>query len=344
METEISRRPVANPQIYCNVNDLGLKLTSARDSGFLLPLCSSISVSSSPLLPADARSPSIYRCRPPQCISTGRFRYEKFPRDGVSTGNCKFFKIFSDWSYGEVLKAVFPLLKGEDLASCMLVSRQWREIARDEYFWKCFCAKRWPSICERPPPNLSYRLLYQTFSKPQTPQPLLPPKLSFEVLEFYIDLWAEQTLIFSAAISGLNLRSGVKNRPQGIPEVLKAHLDGPDYKMTVEVEPSFTVPLGQNVTVSVLVSRCDTNKIACILNRALFDYIDRNSFRALAYDYLNFSPAHPFISGIRAWVSLLFLEVNNDNIIDIFGIEIDFCDAASSENEVLWLLDMLDWK
>ncbi|KAK8937978.1 F-box protein [Platanthera guangdongensis] len=250
----------------------------------------------------------------------------------------------ADWSFGEVLKAFFPLLDGDDLTSCMLVSRQWREVARDEFYWKCICAKRWPSICKRPPPTLSFRELYQTFSKPPPPQPLLPPQLSFENLEFYVDLWSEQQLVFSEAIPGSHLRNGIKNPPEEISEILKDHLEDPDYKMMVQAEPSFTIPLGQNVTVSVLVARSDTNKMACILNSALFDYIDRNAFRALAYDYLNFSPAHPFISGIRAWVSLLFLSVNNDNIVDVFAIEIDFCDAASSEDEVLWLLDMLDWK
>jgi hypothetical protein len=33
-----------------------------------------------------------------------------------------------------------------------------------------------------------------------------------------------------------------------------------------------------------------------------------------------------------------------DSVLDVFGIEIDFCDAAKSRDEVLWLLDILDWK
>lgn len=140
------------------------------------------------------------------------------------------------------------------------------------------------------------------------------------------------------------LQSGIKQLPPEISDVLKDHLDGPDYKMTMQVEPKFTIPLGQTINVSVLVSRKDRNEIACILNESVFDYVDGSAFRALAYDYLNFSADHPFISGIRAWVSLLFMAHNEDSIIDVFGIEIDFCDAANSENEVLWLLDMLDWK
>ncbi|KAJ0973916.1 hypothetical protein J5N97_015881 [Dioscorea zingiberensis] len=135
-------------------------------------------------------------------------------------------------------------------------------------------------------------------------------------LEFYIDLWSEEQLLFSRG----NLR------------------------MVMHVDPRFTIPLGRTVTVSILIGRKDTNEVACIVNRSVFDYVDGSAFRALAYDYLKFSPGHPFISGIRAWVSLLFMGNSNENIIDVFGIEIDFCDAASSETEVLWLLDMLDWK
>jgi hypothetical protein len=41
----------------------------------------------------------------------------------------------------EVLRAVFPLLDGKDLVFCMLVCRQWHEIAKDDYFWKCICAR-----------------------------------------------------------------------------------------------------------------------------------------------------------------------------------------------------------
>ena len=33
-----------------------------------------------------------------------------------------------------------------------------------------------------------------------------------------------------------------------------------------------------------------------------------------------------------------------DGNMDVFGIEVEFCDAANFDSEVLWLLDMLDWK
>ncbi|XP_010259424.1 PREDICTED: F-box protein At5g39250-like [Nelumbo nucifera] len=248
-------------------------------------------------------------------------------------------------TYGEVLKVVFPLLDGKDLASCMRVCRQWRDIARDDYFWKCLCAKRWPSVCKRPtPPPLTYHKLYQTFYKRRKHKMLLPPRISFDDLEFYIDIWAEERIIFSEVVTGPVLRAGIKMLPAGICEMLRFHLEGPQYKMTVPVEPRFTVPLSQTISVSVLVGRRDTNKVACIINKSLFDYIDRTAYRALAFDYLDFSPVYPFVSGIRAWVSLLFMEDGKDGVIDVFGIEMDFCDAASCEEEVLWLLDMLDWK
>ncbi|KAF3949051.1 hypothetical protein CMV_025023 [Castanea mollissima] len=163
--------------------------------------------------------------------------------------------------YEEVLKAVFPLLDGVDLASCMAVSKQWRDIARDDYFWKCVCAKRWPSICKRPnPPTLTFYKLYQTFYKRQNRRTLLPPRLSFDDLEFFIDIWTEGRLIFSEVVPGPVLQAGIKIPPPGICDMLRFHLEGPEYKMTLPVEPRFTVPICQTVSVSVLVGRKDSNR------------------------------------------------------------------------------------
>ncbi|KAL3525865.1 hypothetical protein ACH5RR_014237 [Cinchona calisaya] len=246
----------------------------------------------------------------------------------------------------EILKAVFPLLESVDLAKCMVVSKHWREIARDDYFWKCLCAKRWPSICKRPqPPTITYHKLFQTFYKRQHRRALPPPRLSLNDLEFYVDIWTEDRLIFSEVVPGPTLQNRIWIPPPGICDVLKYHLEGPEYKMILPVEPRLAIPLSHSVTVSVLVVRKDSNKVACIIDKSVFDYIDRTSYRALAFDYLDFSPSYPFVSEIRAWISLLFLDNgNNEGIIDVFGIELDFCDAANSEEEVLWLLDMLDWK
>ncbi|CAA7393464.1 unnamed protein product [Spirodela intermedia] len=250
-----------------------------------------------------------------------------------------------DWTIGEVLKVVFPLLDGSELASCMLVCRQWRDIARDDYFWKCLCAKKWPSVCKRPPASsMSYHKFFQTFSRGRPCQPLPPPKLSFKDLEFYIDIWSERRLIFSEAVPGSVLRAGIKSPPSGISDSMKTYLEGPNYKMMMPVEPQFTVPRENPVSVSVLVGRSDSKKVASIVGQALFDYVDWSTFRALAYEFLSLSPNYPFVSGVRAWVSLLFMAGAGDDTAQVFGVEIDFCDAASSENEVLWLLDMLDWK
>lgn len=245
----------------------------------------------------------------------------------------------------EVWKAVFPFLDGKGLASCMQVCKQLREIARDDYYWKCVCAKRWPSMCRNPiASNLTYYELYQTFHKRTRRRILLPPRLSFDDLEFYLDIWAEGRLLFSEVIPGPVLQTGIRTHPPGTCHILRYHLEGPDYKLTVLVDPGFTIQSSDIVSVSLFVGRKDTNKIARIVNKSLFDYIDRTSYRALAYDYLEFSPVYPFISGIRGWISLLFLDSGDDTVVNVFGIAIDFCDAANSEDEVLWLLDMLDWK
>ncbi|WCJ25613.1 F-box family protein [Euphorbia peplus] len=248
-------------------------------------------------------------------------------------------------SYDEVLKAVFPLLDGVDLASCMEVCKQWRDTARDDYFWKCLCSKRWPSVCKKPnPPTLTYYKLYQTFYKRQHHQTLPPPRLSFDDLEFFIDIWTEEQLIFSEVVPGPVLLTGIKNPPAGICDILRFHLESPDYIMTLPVEPRVKIPSGQTLTVSVLVGRKDSHKVACVINRSMFDYIDRSSYRAMAFEYLDFSPVHPFVPGIRAWISLFFMEDENEGVLDVFGVEMDFRDAANSKDEVLWLLDMLDWK
>lgn len=245
----------------------------------------------------------------------------------------------------EILKVVFPLLEGRDLATCMLVCKQWREIAQDDYLWKCLCAKRWPSICKQSsPPTLSYHKLFKTFYKRPQSRSLLPPRLSFNDLEFYIDIWTEEKLMFSEVVPGPVLQRGTWTPPTGISDVLRFHLASPDYKMTLPMQPRFNIPLGQIVSVSVLVGRKDSQKVACIINKSVFDYIDRSTYRAMAFDYLDFSPAHPFVSGIRAWISLLFMDHGSEEAIDVFGIELDFCDTANSEDQVLWLLDMLDWK
>ncbi|KAF9591534.1 hypothetical protein IFM89_004588 [Coptis chinensis] len=255
-------------------------------------------------------------------------------------------------AYAEILKAVFPFLEGNDLASCMQVCKLWRDIASDDYFWKCICTKRWPSIGKKPSDSsMTYHKFFLTFSKRHKRRTLLPPQLSFDDLDFYIDIWAGESLIFSEAIPGPILQGGIKIHPSGTSDILRCHLEGPDYKMTVLVEPKFTLCSNENVSVSVLVGRKDTNKIACIVHRSFFSYMDRTAYRALAYDYLDFSPVHPFVAGIRAWISLLFLDgvsdgvkPGSDGLINVFGIAMDFCDVANSEEEVLWLLDMLDWK
>nr|XP_043616749.1 F-box protein At5g39250 [Erigeron canadensis]XP_043616750.1 F-box protein At5g39250 [Erigeron canadensis]XP_043616751.1 F-box protein At5g39250 [Erigeron canadensis] len=247
-------------------------------------------------------------------------------------------------SSDEILKAVFPLLEGTDLASCMAVCKQWRNIAEDDYFWKCLCAKKWPSTCKNRPPPVTYHKLFKTFYKRETNRTLLPPRISLNDLEFYIDFWADGNLLFSEVVAGPVLQKGNWTPPTGISTVMKYYLEGPDYKLTLPVKPQFAVPYTQIVSVSVLVARKDTNKVACLVHEAMFDYIERSTCRALAFEYLVFSPAHPFVSGIRAWISLLFMEQGDDGDIDVFGIEMDFSDIANSEEEVLWLLDMLDWK
>ncbi|KAK4781402.1 hypothetical protein SAY86_015504 [Trapa natans] len=244
----------------------------------------------------------------------------------------------------EVLRAVFPFLDEKDLVSCMEVCKQWREIAKDDYFWKCLCAKRWPSICKHPDPTITYYRLYQTFYKRHKRRQLLPPRLSFDDLEFFIDIWSDDLLIFSEVVPGPSLLAGIKVLPPGISEPIMSHLNCQEFRMALPTHPRFMIPFMQSASVSVLVRRKDSNAIACIMYKSLFDYVEWTSCRALAFDFLDFSPQYPFIADTRAWVSLFFIDDGSEGAMDVFGIEIDFCDSANSKEEVLWLLDMLDWK
>ncbi|KAE8678461.1 F-box protein [Hibiscus syriacus] len=146
------------------------------------------------------------------------------------------------------------------------------DTARDDYIWKCVCAKRWPSVCKRPsPPTATYYKLYRTFYKRKHQRTLLPQRLSFNDLDFFTDIWTEDKLIFSEVVRGPVLRNGFK-----IPHI--------EYKLTLPVEPRFDLPWSQTTSVSVLVERTDSNKVARIVNKSLFDYIDRTASRALAFD------------------------------------------------------------
>jgi hypothetical protein len=192
----------------------------------------------------------------------------------------------------EDLKAVFPLLDGKDLVFCMLVCRQWPEIAKDDYFWKCICAGEWPSICKHPPSDTNYKRLYLTFSKPQKIQHLPLPKLAFDDLVFYIDMWLEESLTFSQAVSGSIFRAGLQSTPRGVPDVLLTHLSSLDCILMMDAEPKLRIPMGHTITASVLAHRKDTNKMACIVNKSTFDYVDSNAARAW---HMSISDFHRYI-------------------------------------------------
>ncbi|GJZ31414.1 hypothetical protein Tco_0576461 [Tanacetum coccineum] len=59
--------------------------------------------------------------------------------------------------------------------------------------------------------------------------------------------------------------------------------------------------------------------------------LDDESFRLTAF--MQLSALH--YKGIRAWIALLFLDDGNDDDIDVFGNEMDFYDAANSDEELL---------
>ncbi|XP_023001983.1 F-box protein At5g39250-like [Cucurbita maxima] len=245
----------------------------------------------------------------------------------------------------EILNLVFPLLDDVDLASCMAVSRQWRDAARDDYFWKCLCAKRWPSTYKTSNfPTGTYYKLYQNSYKCPQRRSLLSPRLSFDDLEFFIDIWSEGRLVFSKVVPGEVLQDGIKNPTPRTVNVLSYLLEAPGFKMTLAVEPGFSIPMCDTISVSVIVGYKDSSKVAQIVNKSIFDYVDQTSCRVFYYDYLDFPHLYPLVSGIRVCISFLFLGNGNGGVADVSGIVMDFSDVAHTKEEVLCLLDLLDWK
>jgi hypothetical protein len=248
----------------------------------------------------------------------------------------------------EVLKVVFPLLNGADLAACMCVSKPWRQLAKDDYLWKQLCAQRWPSTCQSRGSlaigeSRGYHKLFTSFAQKRRSRPMPSPKLTFEDLEFYVDIWVGSLSVYSAAVHGPVVRSRVFNPPAGICESMQTHLQSQAYKMTVPVSSRFEVCFSEDIRVSLLVRRRDQERVACIIDKSGFDYVDGPGYRAHAYDYLQISPLYPFVSEIRAWVALLLVDGQSGQM-EVFGIELDFTDAANNDNEVLCLLEILDWK
>ncbi|CAM6103618.1 unnamed protein product [Calypogeia fissa] len=274
----------------------------------------------------------------------------------------------------EVLKAVFPLLAGQDLGACMCVCKRWRDVASDDYLWKQLCARRWPSVLcssstsssstggstgtqqqlqlqQKKGPMMAaggasrpYFSLFSSFCKRARKQRMPLPKLRFEDLDFYVDIWCDSKPLYSTVVHGPLVLSRILNPPEGISQALQDHLMNESYKLTVPVSPSFSVKLSETPKVSMLVRRRDDQRVACIMDMSSFDYLDGHGNLAHAFEYLQISPLYPFVSPIRAWVALLLLDSAEKEGQEVFGIELDFVDAANSEREVLCLLEILDWK
>ncbi|XP_023746409.1 F-box protein At5g39250 [Lactuca sativa] len=255
-----------------------------------------------------------------------------------------------------ILKAVFPLLEGTDLAACMVVCKQWENVAQDDYLWKCLCIKKWPSISASPLVN-NYRKIFKALcicEKDHRPTSLAPG-ISLSDLDFYIDIWdadeGHGRLLFSEIASGPTLREGNMSPPDGIVPGLTDHLEGPEYKLTLPVKSSLSISSAQEVRVSVLIARKDSNKVACILNHLLDcnTCIDWSEGRAIAYAQIaEFPLACPFVnfatSNINCEISLLFISRGGGGqCLDVFGIEMNFLTAYTEEG-VLWLLSMLQWQ
>ncbi|KAJ4960702.1 hypothetical protein NE237_020612 [Protea cynaroides] len=279
-------------------------------------------------------------------------------------------------AHEEALRLVFPLLNGRDLASCMQVCKHWRDVAGDDYFWKCLCAKRWPSIMRRhiPPPE-SYREFFQMFAKRSHLNRNLCPRFSFDDLEFFVDVWVDERVVFSEVFPGSLIRDGIENLPPNVRRLHEYYLDRPGYKMILPVKPNFSIRTESAISVSVIAGRRDINKLVPIFTRRKVDILgDAPNFLHLApihldtLDiyvqpddpiFLNYAPTiNPNTLKIYAphvFVSLLFmpkqlldnpdasLRYSNIDEIRVFGVALDFGRAVKNEDDLLSLLRILDW-
>lgn len=262
----------------------------------------------------------------------------------------------------EILNAVFPFLDSKDLMSCMAVCKEWKVIAQDDYFWKRLSAKRWPSICKLPnPPTVPYYVLYKTFCRRHMSSHLPLPRLSFEDLEFYIDVWTDFRslcpkvvpgsvvhidiwpdfrFLFSKVIPGSVVQSGIKSPPTGSNAMHTNAYKDSGRKLLIPTEPRFTAPLDQDLNVSVLIRRKDCNRVACLI-KELMPYGGFWCPRAFPCFRLPIcltpSLPYPALAGIE------FLFVEHARAVDVFGFVIDLAKIAYCERELMWLLEGLDW-
>ncbi|KAJ4961575.1 hypothetical protein NE237_021485 [Protea cynaroides] len=257
-------------------------------------------------------------------------------------------------SHEEALRLVFPLLNDRDLASCMQVCKHWKDIARDDYLWKCLSARRWPSLCKRTtPPPVSYHELF-TLLDGRFHRMDRSPTLSFDDLEFYIDIWAEERIGFSGVVPCSLIRVGVKHLPPEVLAMNRPYLESDGYKIILPVRPKFSIPIEGDISISVLVRWRDENKFACIFEKGK---LDQNELQGFAPNILQFAPPITLnilkVHADRAFISLLFMpDFNFEGDFSllvhadrsrVFGIALDFGVNVRSKTDALLLLSVLDW-
>ncbi|KAI3907576.1 hypothetical protein MKW98_016220 [Papaver atlanticum] len=76
--------------------------------------------------------------------------------------------------------------------------------------------------------------------------PYLLKSFSFDELEFFIDIWEEEVIIFSEAIPVLKTKIPLE---EGMFNMLRFHLQGSDYRMKIHVNPRFEIPYYINILV-----------------------------------------------------------------------------------------------
>ncbi|KAG7018604.1 hypothetical protein SDJN02_20474, partial [Cucurbita argyrosperma subsp. argyrosperma] len=71
----------------------------------------------------------------------------------------------------------------------------------------------------------------------------------------------ENTLLFSRVVSGEVFQDGLKNPTPRTHNVLSYLQQDPEFKMTLAVEPGFSISIFDTVSISVLVKCKNSNKV-----------------------------------------------------------------------------------
>ena len=84
----------------------------------------------------------------------------------------------------------------------------------------------------------------------------------------------DDKLVYLDVVPSTLLQSRIINPPPRICNMMSDNLRSLPCKMTIPVSPRFQVVFSESIHVSLLVGKRDSNKVACIIDKYGFNYVD----------------------------------------------------------------------